>query len=90
MATSTPVAPLDGAAVRRQTRRATAARARPPPGGEGQPQTQAAIFTRYALFGQDLQAVAVDVLGRLLGADRALELVWCHHNAHENLPKIIS
>lgn len=24
-------------------------------GGEGQPQTQAAVFTRYALFGQDLQ-----------------------------------
>jgi gamma-glutamyltranspeptidase/glutathione hydrolase len=25
-------------------------------GGEGQPQTQAAVFTRYARFGQDLQA----------------------------------
>lgn len=25
-------------------------------GGEGQPQTQAALFTRYALYGQDLQA----------------------------------
>jgi gamma-glutamyltranspeptidase/glutathione hydrolase len=24
-------------------------------GGEGQPQTQAALFTRYALFGEDLQ-----------------------------------
>ena len=24
-------------------------------GGEGQPQTQAAVFTRYAMFGQDLQ-----------------------------------
>jgi oxamate amidohydrolase len=25
-------------------------------GGEGQPQTQAAVFSRYAMFGQDLQA----------------------------------
>jgi oxamate amidohydrolase len=25
-------------------------------GGEGQPQTQAALFSRYAMFGQDLQA----------------------------------
>jgi gamma-glutamyltranspeptidase/glutathione hydrolase len=24
-------------------------------GGEGQPQTQAALFTRYALYGEDLQ-----------------------------------
>jgi gamma-glutamyltranspeptidase/glutathione hydrolase len=24
-------------------------------GGEGQPQTQSAVFSRYALFGQDLQ-----------------------------------
>ena len=24
-------------------------------GGDGQPQSQAAIFTRYAMFGQDLQ-----------------------------------
>ena len=24
-------------------------------GGEGQPQTQAAVFSRYAMFGQDLQ-----------------------------------
>ena len=35
-------------------------------GGEGQPQTQAAIFTRYALFGQPLQA-AVTAPRWLLG-----------------------
>jgi gamma-glutamyltranspeptidase/glutathione hydrolase len=35
-------------------------------GGEGQPQTQAAIFTRYALFGQDLQE-AIDAPRWLLG-----------------------
>lgn len=35
-------------------------------GGEGQPQTQAAIFTRYAWFGQQLQA-AVDTPRWLLG-----------------------
>ena len=35
-------------------------------GGEGQPQTQAAIFTRYARFGQPLQA-AVDAPRWLLG-----------------------
>ncbi len=35
-------------------------------GGEGQPQTQAAIFTRHALFGQPLQA-AVDAPRWLLG-----------------------
>jgi len=36
-------------------------------GGDGQPQTQAAIFTRYAFFGQDLQdAISAPrwVLGR--------------------------
>ncbi|KQN89937.1 gamma-glutamyltransferase [Sphingomonas sp. Leaf67] len=35
-------------------------------GGEGQPQTQAAVFTRHALFGQSLQA-AVDAPRWLLG-----------------------
>jgi oxamate amidohydrolase len=35
-------------------------------GGEGQPQTQAAVFTRYAHFGQDLQA-AVTAPRWLLG-----------------------
>ena len=35
-------------------------------GGEGQPQTQAAVFTRYALFGQPLQAT-VDAPRWLLG-----------------------
>ncbi|MDQ1228998.1 gamma-glutamyltransferase family protein [Sphingomonas sp. SORGH_AS_0879] len=35
-------------------------------GGEGQPQTQAAIFTRHAVFGQPLQA-AVDAPRWLLG-----------------------
>lgn len=35
-------------------------------GGEGQPQTQAAIFSRYAMFGQDLQA-AVTAPRWLLG-----------------------
>jgi gamma-glutamyltranspeptidase/glutathione hydrolase len=41
-------------------------------GGDGQPQTQAAIFTRYALFGQDLQhAVTAPrwLLGRTWGQD---------------------
>ena len=40
-------------------------------GGDGQPQTQAAIFTRYARFGQDLpQAIAAPrwLLGRTWGA----------------------
>src|SRR3546814_3632791 len=27
-------------------------------GGEGQPQTQSAVFSRYAMFGQKLQAAA--------------------------------
>ncbi|MEP9401305.1 gamma-glutamyltransferase family protein [Sphingomonas silueang] len=35
-------------------------------GGEGQPQTQAAVFTRHAMFGQPLQA-AVDAPRWLLG-----------------------
>ncbi|MDB5452180.1 MAG: ywrD [Caulobacteraceae bacterium] len=35
-------------------------------GGEGQPQTQGAVFSRYARFGQDLQA-AVDAPRWLLG-----------------------
>ncbi len=35
-------------------------------GGEGQPQTQAAVFSRYAMFGQDLQA-AVSAPRWLLG-----------------------
>jgi len=40
-------------------------------GGDGQPQTQAAIFTRYALFGQDLQAAITAprwLLGRTWGS----------------------
>jgi gamma-glutamyltranspeptidase/glutathione hydrolase len=40
-------------------------------GGEGQPQTQAALFTRYALFGQELQAAVTAprwLLGRTWGA----------------------
>jgi len=41
-------------------------------GGEGQPQTQSALYTRYALYGQDLQgAVSAPrwLLGRTWGAD---------------------
>jgi len=41
-------------------------------GGEGQPQTQAAIFTRYARFGMDLaEAIAAPrwLLGRTWGSD---------------------
>ncbi|QFR32219.1 gamma-glutamyltransferase family protein [Ancylobacter sp. TS-1] len=41
-------------------------------GGEGQPQTQAALFSRYALFGQELQAAVTAprwLLGRTWGAD---------------------
>jgi len=41
-------------------------------GGEGQPQSQAAIFTRYALFGRDLQdAITAPrwLLGRTWGED---------------------
>ena len=42
-------------------------------GGEGQPQSQSAVFSRYALFGQDLQA-AINaprwVLGRTWGQPR--------------------
>jgi gamma-glutamyltranspeptidase/glutathione hydrolase len=40
-------------------------------GGEGQPQTQAAVFSRYALFGQELQAAVTAprwLLGRTWGA----------------------
>jgi gamma-glutamyltranspeptidase/glutathione hydrolase len=40
-------------------------------GGEGQPQTQAAVFTRYALYGQALQAAVTAprwLLGRTWGA----------------------
>ncbi len=40
-------------------------------GGEGQPQTQAAIFTRHALYGQELQAAVTAprwLLGRTWGA----------------------
>jgi gamma-glutamyltranspeptidase/glutathione hydrolase len=44
-------------------------------GGEGQPQTQSVIYTRYALFGQDL-AQAIDnprwLLGRTWGAETAI------------------
>lgn len=42
-------------------------------GGDGQPQTQAALFTRYACFGQDLQeAIAAPrwLLGRTWGSTR--------------------
>jgi gamma-glutamyltranspeptidase len=41
-------------------------------GGEGQPQTQAAIFTRYGFYGQDLQAAVTAprwLLGRTWGQD---------------------
>jgi gamma-glutamyltranspeptidase len=41
-------------------------------GGEGQPQTQAAIFTRYALYGQELQRAVTEprwLLGRTWGAE---------------------
>ena len=41
-------------------------------GGEGQPQTQAAVFTRHVLFGQDMQAAVSAprwLLGRTWGAD---------------------
>ena len=41
-------------------------------GGEGQPQTQAAVFSRYAMFGQDLQeAIAAPrwLLGKTWGED---------------------
>ncbi|MFT4171006.1 MAG: gamma-glutamyltransferase, partial [Rhodocyclaceae bacterium] len=40
-------------------------------GGEGQPQTQAAVFSRHALFGQDIQAAVSAprwLLGRTWGA----------------------
>jgi gamma-glutamyltranspeptidase/glutathione hydrolase len=40
-------------------------------GGEGQPQTQAALFSRYVLFGQELQAAVTAprwLLGRTWGA----------------------
>jgi gamma-glutamyltranspeptidase/glutathione hydrolase len=43
-------------------------------GGEGQPQTQAAVFTRYARFGQDLQAAISAprwLLGRTWGEESA-------------------
>ena len=43
-------------------------------GGEGQPQTQAAIFTRYAMFGQELQQAITAprwVLSRTWGSPRA-------------------
>ncbi len=41
-------------------------------GGEGQPQTQAAVFSRYALYGEDLQdAITAPrwLLGRTWGED---------------------
>jgi gamma-glutamyltranspeptidase/glutathione hydrolase len=41
-------------------------------GGEGQPQTQAAVFSRYAMFGQDLQAAVTAprwLLGRTWGEE---------------------
>src|SRR3546814_6249761 len=41
-----------------------------PMGGDGQPQTQAAIFTRYAAFGQELQQAVTAprwLLGRTWG-----------------------
>jgi oxamate amidohydrolase len=40
-------------------------------GGEGQPQTQAAVYTRYAIYGQDLQAAVTAprwLLGRTWGS----------------------
>ncbi|MGH6948719.1 MAG: gamma-glutamyltransferase family protein [Kiloniellales bacterium] len=43
-------------------------------GGEGQPQTQAAVFTRHVLFGQELQAAVTAprwLLGRTWGAPTA-------------------
>jgi gamma-glutamyltranspeptidase len=43
-------------------------------GGDGQPQTQAALFTRYALYGQDLQeAISAPrwLLGRTWGESRS-------------------
>jgi gamma-glutamyltranspeptidase len=43
-------------------------------GGDGQPQTQAALFTRYAFYGQDLQdAISAPrwVLGRTWGESRS-------------------
>ena len=43
-------------------------------GGEGQPQTQAAVFTRHAHFGQELQAAVTAprwVLGRTWGTDHS-------------------
>ena len=43
-------------------------------GGDGQPQTQAALFTRYAFYGQDLQeAISAPrwLLGRTWGESRA-------------------
>jgi gamma-glutamyltranspeptidase/glutathione hydrolase len=41
-------------------------------GGEGQPQTQSAVFSRYAMFGQDLQAAVTAprwLLGRTWGEE---------------------
>jgi gamma-glutamyltranspeptidase/glutathione hydrolase len=41
-------------------------------GGEGQPQTQAAIFTRHVMHGQDLQSAITAprwLLGRTWGAE---------------------
>ena len=43
-------------------------------GGDGQPQSQAAVFTRYACFGQDLQQAVTAprwVLGRTWGSQRS-------------------
>jgi gamma-glutamyltranspeptidase len=43
-------------------------------GGDGQPQTQAALFTRYALYGQDLQeAISAPrwLLGKTWGESRS-------------------
>jgi gamma-glutamyltranspeptidase/glutathione hydrolase len=43
-------------------------------GGDGQPQTQAALFTRYALYGQDLQeSISAPrwLLGRTWGESRS-------------------
>jgi gamma-glutamyltranspeptidase/glutathione hydrolase len=44
-------------------------------GGDGQPQTQAALFTRYAMFGQDLQeSISAPrwLLGRTWGESRSV------------------
>ena len=54
-------------------------------GGDGQPQTQAAVFTRYVVFGQQLQEAVTAprwLLGRTWGESTdslKLEARWPHH-----------